>query len=698
MTSVSYTPIRGGLKTDADELTVDPGRVIAAQNFEVIAGEEGVRRTPGYAVFDGGVNDPRDFASLTSVWMMNVTGALTPSSFSPGQYVSWGAGDDHSGYVVKWEYVSASAGVLILDMNSGATVVAGTAVTVFGATIATTSGAGNPYLVSSPAGSPFYDSALAALQAYRLSSLFRQVPGVGTTHIAAFGGRLLARRNRPGNEASDLYEARSGWVRVRAGLAPNGSLNGITYNFGGSTPTVKFYCADGVGRPWSWDGTNVAFAPAIQASEGTSVSSVTIGTGAKVFTVVETARSWVPGDVLLIRSAADASRWMRGTVTTWAAPTLTMNIVATSGAGTFTDWYISRYDDIDKAIGITAHKNHLFLVYPKGQLQTSNLGDPFTFTSTASLFGLGDDITGLLTMKGDVLAVFQRNRINLLYGTGATNWVMKEFSPFSGAYGGICDINGNALYLDSGGLFSLTSTDAYGDFGAFALSKDIKNFPQIFAPVFPDGFMAAVISKTKGQYRLYKENGEVWPVALNRPSPMSAKDVQFMRLRYPVRILKAIASEDIYGNEQLHFVTDQGQVMQEDVGISFAGQDIEAWARLPHNHFRSPAQKKRFRKIEVNIAGDVAQSIAFRQEFDFNSGEFKQGQQHTGDVGSFAALWNDSNEWNAFNWSDESQRLMEASVDGVGRSQSLIFYSKGQTAPYTLRGYTTHFSPLGLKR
>jgi len=70
-----------------------------------------------------------------------------------------------------------------------------------------------------------------------------------------------------------------------------------------------------------------------------STSSVTIGTGTKSFTV-PTGLSITAGQSAL--ALYDVDNYMTGTVTSYAAGTLTLNITAIVGAGTFTSWSLTQ--------------------------------------------------------------------------------------------------------------------------------------------------------------------------------------------------------------------------------------------------------------------------------------------------------------------------------------------------------------------
>lgn len=78
-----------------------------------------------------------------------------------------------------------------------------------------------------------------------------------------------------------------------------------------------------------------------QLTYGTSVSSLTIGTGSKVF-AVGTGRDFQVGDRVIARvpAATSTHKWMYGTVTGYSSGNLTVTVTMTVGSGTFTDWTV----------------------------------------------------------------------------------------------------------------------------------------------------------------------------------------------------------------------------------------------------------------------------------------------------------------------------------------------------------------------
>lgn len=76
-------------------------------------------------------------------------------------------------------------------------------------------------------------------------------------------------------------------------------------------------------------------------ASGTSTTSITIGTGSKVFTT-QSNKQWAVGTPLRIAStSAPSTNFMDGIVTAYSGTSLTVNVVGTTGSGTIASWTIS---------------------------------------------------------------------------------------------------------------------------------------------------------------------------------------------------------------------------------------------------------------------------------------------------------------------------------------------------------------------
>ena len=76
------------------------------------------------------------------------------------------------------------------------------------------------------------------------------------------------------------------------------------------------------------------------ALQGTSTTSLAIGTGAKTF-VTQTGKQFAAGQYVIAVSDADAANYMFGTVTSYAGTSLELNVIAIGGSGTLADWTIN---------------------------------------------------------------------------------------------------------------------------------------------------------------------------------------------------------------------------------------------------------------------------------------------------------------------------------------------------------------------
>ena len=80
----------------------------------------------------------------------------------------------------------------------------------------------------------------------------------------------------------------------------------------------------------------VLLAMAFPEYTGTSASSVTVGTGPKVF-ATQTGKLWVPGQIVVVNSGGNI---LRGPVVSYIGGNLTVNVTSTVGSGTYTSWTI----------------------------------------------------------------------------------------------------------------------------------------------------------------------------------------------------------------------------------------------------------------------------------------------------------------------------------------------------------------------
>lgn len=687
-TKVEYTPLSGGLDLISGALNVKPGRMSECLNFEQVFGRQGYQRIDGYERFDGRAEPHK--ASYAVLRFKAGSAAIAPGD------VVLGAGA--SGEVLLVELESGSwgggdaAGRLVLILPAGA-FVDDEDLLVGASVVAKADGAASVGSISEPLNDTYITLAREALRA-----AIQKVPGSGPIlGVCVYRGDVYAARDAADGKTAALYRSSPlGWTLVRAGLLPGGRFRFDVANFSGTSKTVALFGVDGKNRPFKWDGTTFTPMAPIYGSQGSSSTAVAVGTGAKNFTIVESARSWTVGQQLIAHSTANAANRMVGTVTSYSGTALALNVTAAEGSGSPSDWEIASADFSDKPYIVADHKDHLFLAYPLGQLQTSNLGDPMTYTSTAALFGVGDEITGLCSMKGAVMGVFCLNKISLLSGSSAIDWAMESYSQSAGAkHDTVQEMAGNALFLDDRGLTSLQATQNFGDFEPSIFSRDIKPMLDAYTP----RIIGSRLAKTKFQYRLYAEDGTRLTAAVLSPEAIiRPQDVAFTRQQY-IDVPTCTTQGDMDdGSEGLFFGAESGYVMREDVGPSFDGEPINSVLRLHFNHLKSPANKKRFRKLDIELESPDAVAIYFRQQFDYSDGHYAASLTNEAIAMGGGGQW-DAASWDQFYWSLPIVTQAQANIDGVGKNMGLLlWHSSAIDRSFTLQGLLLQYTILGLAR
>lgn len=227
------------------------------------------------------------------------------------------------------------------------------------------------------------------------------------------------------------------------------TLRATTYNSDGSPGSVQALINSAVGGDtitipagsftWPWGVSIAGKYLTIQGAgngrvEGSSTSSVLIGTGSKSFTIAAgtiVSTGFNVGETVTAHYKARAADYMVGTVTSWDGTTLVLNVSSVGGSGTFAAWTFSTngVTEIIHNAGATA----LFSIVPTSIGATKITGLDFS-TSTGN-GGKMIDIAYNATPAGVLL---YNLKFNNLHGLRMINL---------GTVGGVVGWN---LYMNTG--------------------------------------------------------------------------------------------------------------------------------------------------------------------------------------------------------------------------------------------------------
>jgi hypothetical protein len=181
--------------------------------------------------------------------------------------------------------------------------------------------------------------------------------------------------------------------------------------------------------------------------------------------------------------------------------------------------------------------------------------------------------------------------------------------------------------------------------------------------------------------------------------------VEFGFLSYPFPVRRIYNSEDTTGLEVSYFASDDGYAYQDQIGRNFDGQPIESYIRTAFNHLKSPAMRKRFRRVDVELAAVKPLDLSFVHDLSFGSSETSSGitdiittdiQEIT--VFAGGGFWDQSN-WDEFFWDGQNISTARGELNGTGENISfLIFNDESMAEPFVLQGLTIHYDKRRLQR
>jgi hypothetical protein len=682
-----YFPFRGGEILTDPALLQEPGSLLFGKNYEVYP-EGGYRRIDGYERYDGRTKPSEslyyilefDTGATAAVDTDTITGATSGATaeliadavVESGTY----GGSDAVGYMA----VALLSGTFTVGEN----------IQVSASTVAVVKTAENALGATTDA----LDTTYTQAGIERARTKIGTVTGSGPIRgVWVYNGSTYAFRDNAGATECKMFKASSsGWAAVDLGqyikfntgsaaVTEGATLTGATSSATGTVRRVAIR----TGTVGGSDATGVFVLTGVtgtfQSAENLQVSASTVAVSTSALVTV----ALVPGGRYEFvnynfggSSSTNRLYWVDGFNTAF-------EFDGTYAVPLFTGM------SVDTPKHLAAHKKHLFLGFHKGSLQHSSIGDPYGWSvvTGASELGTGDEISGLQVMPGDAMAIFNRNRIYILYGTSSADWNLKTFSDNSGAVEWTIQNLTETMFLDDRGVTTFSAVNAYGDFTMNAISKKIK-------PLIDDKkglSIASIRVRKKGQYRLFFNDGTAIYATFS-----GNKLAGFIRIDLDKVVYTVCSAEDTDGNEILFFGSDDGYIYQLDAGTSFDGSEIEAILRLSYYHFDSPTRDKRFRKIQFEMSGDSSIALQFQPDFSYADAKVPEARTRDLSVQGSGGYWNIHN-WDNYNWSGQVISTAEENLDGVGTNMGILVLSEATyEQPHILQGVTVHYSPRRIRR
>jgi len=343
----------------------------------------------------------------------------------------------------------------------------------------------------------------------------------------------------------------------------------------------------------------------------------------------------------------------------------------------------------DSPINLTVHNERLWLIYPNGSLQYSNVGDPTDWSIGAGEIMVGGSITDLVSMVGNALVIFCIEGIYILNGVSIDDWQMTSYSRRSGSYNHTAHrLLGTVFFMDDRGVTSLESVDAFGDFESNTISQKVHNTLQ----TNKKRVTCATISRDLNQYRIFFSNNySLW-------FSFQDKKLRGTTLTlYPIPVSRVTEGEDEDGNNVLFFSSGStGYVYQMDSGTSFDGAEIEAALSTAYYHYKSPRLWKKFKTIAFEISTLFDMNVILRQDYDYSSVLVPRAGELLLSLSGTGQTWG-SEDWGVLIYasgSEETNRVLQHVV-GVGTCMNISLYSTSKyNQQHTIQNVTTDFEQI----
>lgn len=666
--SVDTVALAGGLDVVSGPYSVRPGALRYANNYETIF-SGGYERVRGYELFDGHPS-PAEAEYVVSVPEVAYTDVLV------GQTVT-GLTSGNTGVCIAVEPT-----YIVMTKATGPFTV-GESMQTLGVTRGIHSSV-------EPAIDGFTDNNLNKLAADEYRPAIAKPPGEGEIRgVATLGSTTYVWRNAVGGATKAIYKSTAaGWVLVALNYEISFTLGttvyaeGSTITQGANSATVKRVVLE-TGE-WSL-GTSAGRLIITVPAPGAFIAGAAAGGGACTLSGAATAITLMPGG----RVEVDAYNF--------AGFTNTRRLYGCDGVGPEFEFDGEVYVPLNtgmtsvRASFVKCHKNYLWFAY-LGSLQKSVVGSPYAWSGVlgAADFPMGDTISGLVSIGGSeanaALMALSLNSIHTVYGpdsAGGFNVVPLSFEAGANPYS-VQDV-GTPLAHDVNGFAAYAPAQSFGNFVWESASSLIYPLVRNQIP------QASVFVKDLGRYRCFFQDGSIIS-----GTPVGKGKFSWLPLAFPHRIMVAYSAE-VGSATRTFYGTDEGWVIEADVGRSFAGEAIDYSLKTAALFQKGPVTIKQYRGVEYESSGRSAFTLSVSAEYTSADADSDQPAtvdfQQLSDFGS-GLVWGGS-AWGEARWGageatrkrirEPGQGVAVALLMGGSSDSELSHDLKSVFIPYTPR-------------
>lgn len=345
---------------------------------------------------------------------------------------------------------------------------------------------------------------------------------------------------------------------------------------------------------------------------------------------------------------------------------------------------------VDTPTHVTGHKKHLCFSFGPS-FQHSAPAQPFVWSAVlgAAEISTGDDITGMAWQPGNVaggaLALFCRNRTDILYGSGVGDWQLVSYRQELGAYPYTIQDVGQTVTLDDRGITEFLTAQEYGNFSHNTLSDRVRDSINAIRGLST----CSCVCRDKNQYRLFFSDGSRYYLTFE-----GKKSAGVMKMSSPYSAFVAWSGETVNGDERLYMGGADGYVYEMEKGTSADGAKIESFFDLSYNFQKSPRYDKHYRDITLEVQSN--NFAAFSVGYSLGYGVIGVPQPVTQVVESDLSVtyWDSGLTWDEFYWDGMTLSPSVLDTRGDGENISLVVSSSSEMIePFDITAVLINYTP-----
>ena len=371
-------------------------------------------------------------------------------------------------------------------------------------------------------------------------------------------------------------------------------------------------------------------------------------------------------------------------------------VYGVSGSHPAFEWDGSTWTEIftgmspDKPEHVAATSDNYLWLSVGTRIENSPVANPtgsWSLRSGSNLINTVGDVTGL-AVEGATLVVLDRSKIWLHTGTPlGSDELFDNLTTETGAIEWTVQTIGKIRYLNDFGITDLYRTDKWGNFDNAAISQVIR--PMTVAN--KGNVTASLAIRQFNEYVIFLNDGRAIVADFKK-----GNKVEFSLFRFLTPFNCAVSGNGSDGRERLFVGSTDGYVYEIEKGTSFDGAAIESFAAFDYHHHGSPRNKKRFRRMSIDVDTPDALTLKVRTDYEYGT---KTADEITEAIVANAGLWDDDT-WATYAVAAAPATQNDLPLYGPDATNMgpAIYHSSAINRPFNIQSYTTDLSVRAKKR